>query len=253
MKAYDYSKVAKDYDLVELGGGEGPMTSELIHKILKKYKVKTVLDMTCGTGAQSIGLTKKKYKVLASDISKDMLAIAKRKAKEKKLKIIFKQGDIRTAKYGKFDAVIAMFNAIGHLTKKDFDKAIKNVKENLKEKGIFIFDIFNLDYMKKNFIKHEFIDTAKEYNGFKFVRFNKNKMNVKKGLLHINQKTFMQRGNSPFQMRKEKGWDMQIYSVSELKPLLEKNGFKILQILDYTGKKFEKNKSNFILMVARKK
>ncbi len=57
---------------------------------------------------------------------------------------------MRTMQAGKFDAVITIFNAIGHLTRSDFEKAMKNIYGNLNEKGIYVFDIFNLSYFLKD-------------------------------------------------------------------------------------------------------
>ena len=85
---------------------------------------------------------------MGSDISQSMLKIAKQKAKLKQLKIEFLQGDCRTVHAGQFDAVITIFNAIGHLTREDFKLTIQNINRNLNPGGLYIFDIFNLDYLK---------------------------------------------------------------------------------------------------------
>lgn len=122
-------------------------TNRTIEKILKKYKVKTVLDLTCGTGSQVFWLLKRGYQVSGSDISPGMLKIAKRKAKKDKIKIKFLRGDMRTIKVGKFDAAITIFNAIGHLTKSGFEKAMRNIQRNLNEGGVYVFDIINLSYV----------------------------------------------------------------------------------------------------------
>ena len=240
MKQYNYNKIAEYYDVLELKGSKNyEKSNEFLDKIFKKNKVKTVLDMTCGTGAQSIGLARKGYKVTASDISKGMLNVAKKKADN--LKIKFCHGDIRTSKYGKFDAGISIFNDIGHLTKKDFKKALKNVSSNLKDNGLFIFDIFNLDFMSKNFKYYEFIDTALEHNNTKFVRFNKNNFDINKGIMRINQKVFIQKSFDKPRVLNEK-WDMQIYAFKELKELLKENSFKIEAVYGGPWKKFDKNK-----------
>jgi len=55
--------------------------------ILRPNSVKTILDCACGTGIQAIGLAQKGYKVSASDISRKMVRILKRKATNKGLKI----------------------------------------------------------------------------------------------------------------------------------------------------------------------
>ena len=53
---------------------------------------------------------------------------------------------MRTAHIGEFDAVITIFNSIGHLTKADFEIALRNIHRNLKKDGLYIFDIANLTY-----------------------------------------------------------------------------------------------------------
>ncbi len=247
LKQHDYDTFVEFYDVVEAGGSYLKL-NKVLEKILKEHKIKTVLDMTCGTGAQTIYLTKKGYKIVGLDINKSMLARAE--AKSKGLKIKYVLGDIRDSQLGKFDAVIAMFNAIGHLDKKDFDKALKNVSENLKSKGLFVFDIFNLDFMKNGgFIEHEFIDEASEVNGKKFVRFNKNVLDYDAGIIRVNQETFIQNSFDKPKIYRE-SWDMQIYSPAELKKLLEKNGFTV-EFFNIEGKELKNDLA--ILAIAKKK
>lgn len=252
IKQYDYNKFAKYYDVLELKASNYyEKTNDLLDKIFKKHKVKTILDMTCGTGAQTISLTKRGYKVTASDISNGMLEIAKKKAKG--LGINFYLRDMRTARLGKFDAVIIIFNAIAHVSKKDFEKVIKNVSENLKEKGLFIFDIFNLDFMMAgHFRNYEFIDRAVEHEGLTYVRFNNNKLDTKRGIIKVNQEVYIQKGMDRPKFHKET-WSMQIYSADELKDILTRNGFEVINFYDGAGKKFVKNKSVSIFVVGKKR
>lgn len=250
IKEYDYSKQAKYYDVLEKTLNEEKVI-KFLNKIFKKHKVKTVLDMTCGTGAQTIPLKKLGYKVTGSDFSKEMLSFAKKKSKG--LNIRYHHGDIRKSKFGKFDAVIALFNAIAHLSKRDFEKSIRNVGKNLNDKGLFIFDIFNLDFMKSGgFIKYLFIDKVAEINNLKFVRFSNNKLNSKNGVMKINQTTYIQKNIQKPEICKE-NWDMKIYTADQLRKLLEKNGFKVLKFFGGPGNKLIKKKSLSIYIVAQKK
>jgi len=247
LKEYNYSKFADIYDRLEVNENVKSF-NPILEKLLKKFNVKKVVDMTCGTGEQSIYLHKKGYDLSAYDYNKDMIRVAKKKYP----KINFKQGDIRKTNYGKFDAVISIFNSIGHLSKADFERALKNISNNLKERGIYIFDIFNLDFMKNNFRTYEFIDHAQEIDNFKFVRFNKNTLDKNRGIMHINQNTIIQENLKPIKRIKE-SWDMQIYSSKELNDILKRNGFEIINFLDMEGNKFNKDKSLFILTIARRK
>lgn len=59
--------------------------NQLIETILKKHGVKTVLDLTCGTGSQVVWLTKCGYEVVGADINSKMLKVASSKAQKEKI------------------------------------------------------------------------------------------------------------------------------------------------------------------------
>ncbi len=247
MKDFDYSTQAKYYDILE----DNPQIqnfNKVLDKLLLKYDIKTVRDNTCGTGAQSIYLHKNGYQLTASDFSKEMVDIAQQKYPE----ISFHQADMRTAKFGKSDAVISIFNAIWHLSKPDFEEALQNISDNLEKQGLYVFDIFNMDFMKNNFVSHEFIDTCKEVDGTKYVRFNKNQLDTENSIMNINQKTYIQEWMDEPEIVKS-SWDMQIYSCDELETILEDNWFEVLEFLSMDWTEFDKQNSLSILTVARKK
>jgi len=252
MKQYDYNKLAKYYDVFEADAEISYSKSNLfINSILKKYKVKTLLDFTCGTGAQAIYLSKH-YDVVANDLSRDMLKIAKTKARAQRAKIKFTQRDIRYAKFGKFDAVITIFNAIGHLDENQFDVALENIRNNLKKGGIYIFDIFNLDFIKaQGALGYKFLDVSTETQGLRFARFNHNSLDSRKGIFKISQETWIQKGFEKPMVREDK-WDMKIYSANDLNQLLKKNKFKVLRMYGGWGKKLDKHKCLSIVVVAQK-
>ena len=80
-KPSHYNKEAKHYD--KFNEINLTLINHTIEKILKKYKVKSVFDLTCGTGSQVFWLAKRGYEVVGSDINLKMLKIAKNKAKKK--------------------------------------------------------------------------------------------------------------------------------------------------------------------------
>src|SRR5258707_7758797 len=102
----EYNKLSKYFDA--LGGSSPNSINRSIEKILRKYKVKTILDLTCGTGSQVLWLAKRGYKVTGSDFSPKLLKIAKSKAREEKIKVKLLKGDMRTKQVGHFDAVITI-------------------------------------------------------------------------------------------------------------------------------------------------
>lgn len=77
MEDCDYDKFATYYDIVE-SSRTNEKINPLLLRILRKYKAKKILDMTCGTGLQAIFLHRHGLDVVTSDYSKNMLAIAKK-------------------------------------------------------------------------------------------------------------------------------------------------------------------------------
>ena len=247
MKEYNYSARAKDYDILEKNNNIDSVNN-IIDKFFKKNKVQSVLDIACGTGSQSIFLSKKGYDVTPSDSSKKMVTIAQKKYS----KLNFLQADMRSINLGKFDAVISIFNAIGHLSKIDFNKALQNIYTSLNPRGLYVFDILNLEAISNNLVPYEFIDSCKEVNGVKYVRFNRNIFDKNNAILTINQKTYIQKGINKPKITKD-SWDMQIYSSNQLTNILEKKGFEIVNFLSIEKEEFSPKRSSSILTFARKK
>lgn len=118
-----------------------------MESLFKKYtkKVKTILDLGCGTGGHAVILARRGYEVTGVDRSDEMLASAGKKAKKAGRKIDFHRSSIQSLNLNKkFDAVIAMFAVISYQTEnEDLAVALETVEKHLKPGGIFIFDAWN--------------------------------------------------------------------------------------------------------------
>ncbi len=73
-----YKPSAKYYDLL-VDKKEIEKEANFISKILKKYQVKSILDIGCGTGLYLLPLKKKRFLVEGLDLSKEMLREAKKR------------------------------------------------------------------------------------------------------------------------------------------------------------------------------
>lgn len=225
--------------------------NSVIELLLKKNGAQNVLDMTCGTGSQVFFLTKKGYKVTGSDFSPDLLNIARDKAKKAKLDIQFLDGDMRTLQLGKFDAVITIFNAIGHLTKSNFEKALRNINSNLKKGGIYIFDIFNLEAMTDAMVADLEMLTQKKVGNTQLHLSQFSTLDKQKGLLTSYNTYSMQKGVTKPKVFQSQ-FTLQIYTVEDLKNRLYDNGFEVIHIFGMDGEKFDPTKTQSILTVAKK-
>jgi len=248
-KPSHYNKEAQHYDA--FNEKNLILINRLMETILKKYHVKTVLDLTCGTGSQVFWLTKRGYDVVGLDINAAMLNIAKDKAKKQKLDIKFIKGDMRITKAGKFDAVITIFNSIGHLTKGDFEKAIKNIHENLNDRGIYLFDIFNISYLLKDDNITKLTIDGQKKSGNITAREIQYSTISNDGVLASYDIYHEQIGSNQPKITKA-FQTLQIYSAKQLKHILEKNGFKVLRQCGIDGSRFYEYKTDRIVTIAMK-
>jgi len=248
-KPSHYSKDAETYDAFNENNSQ--QINQVIENILKKYRVKTILDLTCGTGAQVFWLAKRGYEVVGSDINSKMLKIAQNKAKKEKLPVKLLKGDMRTLEIGKFDAVITIFNAVGHLTKLDFEKAMRNIHANLKDGGLYIFDINNLSYLlKDNNITKLTIDWQ-EIAGDTKVRQIQYSTIDEDGILASYTTFYNKKGAQKPKISRD-AQTLQVYTAKQLKEMLHKNGFKVMSQCGIDGSKFNESKTGCILMIAKK-
>ena len=108
-----------------------------------------VLDCACGIGTQAIGLAALGYRVTGSDISDGELSEAKKRAEENGVRIRFEHADFRALQDvfpERFDAVIAMDNALPHmLTADDLKSAVGSIAARIRPGGLFVASIRDYD------------------------------------------------------------------------------------------------------------
>lgn len=250
-KASYYNTRAYAYD--ELNEDNSRPLNELLGKILTSYKVRTILDLTCGTGSQVFYLASKGFQVVGSDISRNMLKVAKAKAKLSQLKVKFLQGDCRTLRVGSFNAVLTIFNSIGHLTREDFELTLQNISQNLNSGGLYIFDIFNLDYLQSGThitrLTLDWMATANN-QAFREVQFS----TISDDGILASYSTYIHQeaDRSPTKISKGYVNTLQVYSAAQLHSMLTEMGFQVLTQTDIHGGPFSTENSERILTVAQK-
>lgn len=247
---FDYQTYPEYFDVLNPHENEA-VKNQIVADLLKTHHVKTVLDMTCGTGSQVFYLIKRGYKVVGSDFSPALLKIARKKARTEKLKITWIDGDMRTLKAGAFDAVITIGNAIGHLTKKDFLKAMKNIYKHLKPGGIYIFDIFNLNAMTNKTVSELSCYTHKKCKEVQIHTVQYSTIDKASGLLTSYDTCVLQK-NAEKPQKMDHTFSLQIYTPKELRCLLLQAGFETIGQYDINGKKLAPRNSLNIITLAKK-
>lgn len=231
MTFYPYQQLAFFYDQV-YSNDFYTGYSFFIQKIIIEHNVKNphILDIACGTGTLLQKLRHLYLTVEGSDMSKEMLTVAKKKNNNIKY---YNQSFIDLNIRKKYDVVVCTFDSINYITsKKDLIKTFKNVGNHLVEGGFFIFD-FNTIYKKlPDFIIKDNITYNNKLKG----RYWDVCIQIKKG-----SKLY------------EENHRERLYSFREMRKTLIENNFKIVSIYTTFKEKVEYvRKSNRLFIVAQK-
>lgn len=235
--AYFYDKLMYDLDYEKI--------YKFIREVLgkKSLEPELILEMACGTG----GLTEKlarDYKIHAFDLSDDMLSVCQNKIRSKNLKL-FKQNMVGFSAPASYDAIFSVDDSLNYVTdEKDFEAAIKSSYDHLKDGGIFIFDL-NTEYKFKNippvtvdevedvlYLWENIYDEEEKLNtyGVNFFR------NIKDN----DYKRF-------YEEHLERAYDLPF-----VKNLLEKTGFKDIEVYDdYEFKEVRDETSRYTFITRR--
>ena len=128
---------------------------KLFTSILNVSKDSAILDLACGQGRHSLELARHGFtNVFGLDRSHYLIRKAKTIMQQEGLKVNFKEGDARKLPFASdtFDVVMILGNSFGYFESTEDDILIlKEVYRILKPGGIFLIDVADGGYLKKNY------------------------------------------------------------------------------------------------------
>lgn len=139
-----YSGFAEIYDRL-MDDFDYPAWAEYYLSLIARKGVapSTVCDCACGTGSISLELAAKGIRLIASDISADMLRVAGDKARARGVALRMLCCDMCTLKLpGPVDALICACDGVNYLTSENrLRRFFEAAHENLREGGVLAFDV----------------------------------------------------------------------------------------------------------------
>ncbi len=123
-----------------------------------------ILDLCCGQGRHCLELARRGYRhVTGVDRSRYLIRLAKKRAQNEGLQVVFKEGDARNPRIPdlSFDCVAIMGNSFGYFSNKQHDeKVLATVGKILRPSGQLVLDITDGGYMVDQFERRswEWID-----------------------------------------------------------------------------------------------
>lgn len=159
----DFDKAAKNYDATFTYSSIGKAQRERVyHYLNQEFKGESnldILELNCGTGEDAVHLSNLGHTVIATDISSEMIAEAKKKSSE----IQFLQQDITSLTSEtftkKFDLIFSNFGGLNCLSKEELKNFIETSTSILKSEGKLVFVIMPKHCLWEQFyflIKGEF-------------------------------------------------------------------------------------------------
>ena len=219
-------------------------TERQVQFIKKILKVKgLVLDVACGTGRHLIPLGKSGFDIIGLDISLKLLRIAKSRLRDARVV----QADMRFLPFKPqaFSAAISMDTSFGYLPNEQDDiQSLKALRETLRQNGVLIVDVFNrhllIQKYKRKRLKWVFLPTLMNPNSLaKRLLFLFFKWKEYPSFFLLQKRTVTKKGKELRDL-----WTVcdktdgqlrvfehvaRLYTLSGLKCLLEKAGFKVME------------------------
>ena len=122
--------------------------ADFIERCFLKYspdrRIRSVLDLGCGTGSMTLELRRRGYDLTGLDISEEMLSVADSRMRDDGFTdVLFILGNMCSFElYGTVDAIVCCLDGINHLTSRDDLLACFSLVANyLEDDGLFVFDM----------------------------------------------------------------------------------------------------------------
>lgn len=183
----------------------------------------SICELACGTGNITELLEGRGYNMCGVDISPDMIKAAERKGLKGEL-ICSDMSQFRPQR--SYDAFLCMIDGINYvITPKSVLNTFKNIRKNLSDNGIFIFDVSSR-YKLKNIIGDETFIHSQEDVFYSWQNRYIERYNISDMYLNF----FVRRGE--LYERFEERHLQRGYSEEELRVMLKRAGFSEVSVFN---------------------
>ncbi len=139
MSAYD--SLAGFYDRV-MPEKEYRLWADCCDELFRPKKIRTVLDLACGTGRLTWLLAERGYEVIGVDLSCEMLAVAAAREADVRYSPLFLNQPLQELDlYGTVQAAICTMDGLNYLDKAELREALRRIRLFLEPGGILLFDL----------------------------------------------------------------------------------------------------------------
>lgn len=251
MKSYQDFASVYDMFMDNIPYGEW---CEYLAGLLRDYGIEDglVLELGCGTGNITRLLDDIGYDMIGLDNSPEMLEIAMDKKMEEGSDILYLLQDMREFElYGTVRAVVSVCDSINYVTEpEDLLQVFRLVNNYLDPGGIFIFDLNTL-YKYKEILGDGTFAEDREEASFIWDNYFDEEENINEYYLSL---FIREEFEDDILYRKyEETHRQRVYSLEEIKSLLEKAGMELVTVYDAFSRNPVREDSERIYVIAREK
>lgn len=144
---FDTYSISYDADFTEtaVGKAQRNRVCKLLSEVLPKNESIDILEVNCGTGADAVWLANQGHRVLATDVSSEMIAISKQKSLENSLNLQFQIAGFQDigsiSKPNSFDLIFSNFGGLNCISENDLQKFLATAHQLLKPGGSLVMVI----------------------------------------------------------------------------------------------------------------
>lgn len=244
MSKSGYGDFAEAYDALTFNVPYDEIAEYYNEILCSLTKGKRLLDMGCGTGNLTVRMAKLGFDVIGQDASTEMLTIAS--AKSSGIRWIC-QDMAQTELAVPVDVIISTLDSVNHLeSAEEMERCFRAAAKNLDKGGIFAFDVNTVFKHREILGSNTFVY---DVDGVYCVWQNEfdpqdNGVNIELDLFFENDEGVYVRGYESFR-------EVAV-SEEELQCMLERSGFQIVEIWEYLTHSISDNKSEKLMIVAKK-
>lgn len=242
-----YNRFADIYDSLITEDVDYSVWQTFIMKKCDEYNIqrRDYLDLGCGTGNLSLEICKYFTRCWCVDLSEDMLLIAEKKFRDRKIKARFiRQNMTELNLNSKFDLITSALDCVNYLCSEgELNKLFGRIYEHLSDGGIFIFDI-NSEYKLRNILGENIFT----YNSDDVVYIWEN--SILNDITEMELTFFVK--NRDLYERFDEIHRERIYTDIEIRESLRKNGLQVVDILDNYKEAIPDMKSERITYIISK-
>ena len=244
MSKSGYGDFAEAYDALTFNVPYDEIAEYYNGILCSLTKGKRLLDMGCGTGNLTVRMAELGFDVIGQDASSEMLTIAS--AKSSKIRWIC-QNMADTELAAPADAIISTLDSVNHLeSAEEMERCFRAAANNLNKGGVFAFDVNTIFKHREILGSNTFVY---DVDGVYCVWQNEfdpqdNGVNIELDLFFEDDDGAYVRGYESFREA--------AVSEEELRCMLERSGFQIVEIWEYLTHSIPDDRSEKLMIVARK-